>query len=210
MLPHMGPTVTVHKHEMTHPCARVEPPRSLGEQYQHTTAPDPTLTSPLLPCPHILILFGLSCQATVSINTAPGNSYRKPPWLCGKLDAITVRTPICSDNWMSVRTSSFSVSTLLFFLQKTKQKATCLVIVYIFCHWSNYPNNPQPNLRWSTNSQRRLLFPLITISSLSPINSPFDLHDRGGQESAIAEPPCCLLCPINFLLLLAAELKAQY
>lgn len=127
MLPHMGPTVTVHKHEMTHPCARVEPPRSLGEQYQHTTAPDPTLTSPLLPCPHILILFGLSCQATVSINTAPGNSYRKPPWLCGKLDAITVRTPICSDNWMSVRTSSFSVSTLLFFLQKTKQKATCRI-----------------------------------------------------------------------------------
>lgn len=97
-------------------------------------------------------------------------------------------------------------------LAKKQQKnpPTCLVIVYIFCHCSNYPNNPQPNLRWSTNSQLRLLFLLITISSLSPINSPFDLHDRGGQESAIAEPTCCLLCPINFLLLLAAELKVQY
>lgn len=83
MLPHMGPTV--HKHKMTHPCVRKAPPRSLGEQYQYAgiyvacVAPDPTLTSPLLPCPHILILFGMCCQATVSINTAPGNSVRKPP-----------------------------------------------------------------------------------------------------------------------------------
>lgn len=60
------------------------------------------------------------------------------------------------------------------------------------------------------NFQHCLLFLLINTSSLSPINSPYDLHDRGGQESAITEPPFCLLCPINFLLLLAVELKPQY
>lgn len=132
MLPHMGPTVTVHKHEMTHPCARVEPPRSLGEQYQHTTAPDPTLTSPLLPCPHILILFGLSCQATVSINTAPGNSYRKPPWLCGKLDAITVRTPICSDNWMCAHELFLRLhSFVLLAKNKTKNDLSCNCVYFL-------------------------------------------------------------------------------
>lgn len=71
--------------------------------YPAHVSPDPALTSPLLPCPHILILFGMCCQAADSVNTAPGNSDRKPLKLCGKLDAITVCTPICSDNWISVR-----------------------------------------------------------------------------------------------------------
>lgn len=63
---------------------------------------------------------------------------------------------------------------------------------------------------WFMNSQHQLPFLFIIISSLSPINSPSDLHYRGGQERAITGPPRCLLRPINFLLLLAVELKPQY
>lgn len=93
--------LTVHKNNITHPCIRREPPRC--EQYQCGSisacrVPDPTLNSPLLPCPHILILFGMCYQATVSVNTPPGNFDRKPPQLCGKWDAITLCIPICSDN----------------------------------------------------------------------------------------------------------------
>lgn len=78
-------TYCTHKHKMTHPCVRQEPPRSLCERYQYSSIyiasvpPDPTLTSPLLPCPRVLILFGMCCQAMDSVNTAPGNSDRKPP-----------------------------------------------------------------------------------------------------------------------------------
>lgn len=142
MLPHTGLTVTVHKHGMSHPSVREEPPRSLGEQYQYTTVPDPALTSPLLPCPHILILFGLPCQATVSVNTAPGNFNRKPPQLCGKLDAITARTPICSDNWMAVCELPLRLCSFVLLAQEN----TCLVIVYILWKCSYYPNNPQTDL----------------------------------------------------------------
>lgn len=100
--------------EGIHPCRTAS---------SHTlcTAPDPALGSAhrCSPRPHILMLFGMRCRATVSVNTAPGNSDRKPPQLCGKLDAITECTPICTDNSISVSELLLCHSPLFCFYCKT-------------------------------------------------------------------------------------------
>ena len=153
---------------MTHPCVSGEPPRSLRERsgisspqsIQPRVAPDPTLTSPLLPCPHLLMLFGMSCQATASVNTAPGNSDRKPPRPCGKLDAITVHARPFVQITGYLRAGSRRPS-LLFC---SSYKTVCALCIF--------RNNQHPNLRRFTSPRHQLPFLLITISSLSPINSP--------------------------------------
>lgn len=114
------------------------------------------------PGPHILILFGMRCQATFSVNTAPGNSDRKPPLSSfGKSDAIRACEPIRPDNWVSVL--SLAISSLLFPLCDVVRRAVACI---------HFANNQLPNLCWFMN------FPLITISSLSPISRPSNLHCR--------------------------------
>lgn len=84
--------------------------------YTLCTAPDPALGNATAPLILIsLMLFGMCCRATVSVNTAPGNSDRKPLRLCGKLDAITECTPICSDNSISASELSLSLCHSPFF-----------------------------------------------------------------------------------------------
>lgn len=58
------------------------------------------LTPQLPPRPHVLILFGMRCQAMVSVNTAPGNSDRKPSVARWKMRCLYTpcTTHICSDN----------------------------------------------------------------------------------------------------------------
>lgn len=160
---------------MTHSCARKETPRSLCEEYQYTTIyiayvePNPTFTSPLLPCPHILILLGMCCQVTVSVNTAPGKSDRKPPQLSGNVDAITECTPICSDNWLSVHQLFLCQSPLFCFYCKTAPVLELCIFPTTAVIYQT--QNKRPNLSWFMNSQHQLPFLLIIMSGPSPINS---------------------------------------
>lgn len=158
--------------ERIHPCRTAS---------SHTlcTAPDPALGSAhrCSPRPHILMLFGMRCRATVSVNTAPGNSDRKPPQLCGKLDAITECTPICSDNWISVSELLLCHSPLFCFYCKTTPALELCIFSPSAVIFQTI--NDLISMCWFMNSQHQLPFLLITISSLSPINSLSYLHCRG-------------------------------